>query len=130
MPPPTARGAGDLTFAENETYFLRAEASAASAILVAGEFTSQRKVLIRVANARIAFARVLPLFFPEPVFAPGIHSGAVVAASATVDPTAHVGPHCVVGETGEDRRAHGPARAATTWATIRNWARTCFFFPT
>jgi UDP-3-O-[3-hydroxymyristoyl] glucosamine N-acyltransferase len=90
--------AGDLTFAENETYFLRAEASAASAILVDGDFSSQRKVLIRVPNARIAFARVLPLFFPEPVFAPGIHSGAVVAASATVDPKAHIGPHCVVGE--------------------------------
>src|ERR1700677_1490660 len=59
---------GDLTFAENETYFQRAEQSAASAILVAGDFTSAKKVLIRVANARIAFAKVLPLFFPYPVF--------------------------------------------------------------
>jgi len=35
---------GDLTFAENETYFLRAEQSAASAIMVDGPFTSTRKV--------------------------------------------------------------------------------------
>ncbi len=90
--------AGDLTFAENETYFQKAEASAASAIMVAGTFTSTRKTLIRVANARIAFARVLPVFFPEPAFTPGIHPSAVVAASAKVDPTAFVGPHCVVGE--------------------------------
>ena len=90
--------AGDLTFAENETYFHRAEASAASAILVAGDFTSATKVLIRVANARVAFARVLPLFFPEPVFAPGIHPSSVIAASSRIDPTAHIGPHCVVGE--------------------------------
>ena len=89
---------GDLTFAENETFFQRAEASAASAILVAGEFASPRKALIRVTNARVAFARVLPLFFPEPSFAPGIHASAVIAASARVDATAYIGPFCVIGD--------------------------------
>lgn len=89
---------GDLAFAENENYFHRAEASAASAILVGREFSSDKKTLIRVANARVAFARVLPLFFPEPVYAPVVHSTAIVAASAQIDPTAHIGPHCVVGE--------------------------------
>ncbi len=89
--------AGDLTFAENEVYFQRAEQSAASAILVAGDFTS-KKVLIRVPNARIAFAQVLPLFFQEPVYAAGIHPTAIIAPSAKVDPTAHIGPYCVVGE--------------------------------
>jgi len=90
--------AGDLTFAENQTYFNRAEQSAAAAIMVDGQFTSTKKTLIRVPNARIAFAKVLPLFFPDPVLAPGVHPTAVVAASAQVDPTAHIGPHCVVGE--------------------------------
>ena len=89
---------GDLTFAENETYFQRAEQSAASAILVDGDFRPGAKTLIRVASARIAFARVLPLFFPEPTFAPGVHPTAVVAASAQVDPTACVGPFCAIGE--------------------------------
>jgi len=90
---------GDLTFAENDAYFSRADHSAASAILVAGQYASTTgKVLIRVENARTAFARVLPLFFPEPVFPPGIHPSAVVASTAAVDPSAHVGPHCVVGE--------------------------------
>lgn len=90
--------AGDLTFAENETYFHRAEGSAASAILVDGDFTSDKKTLIKVPNARIAFARVLGIFFPEPKFAAGIHPTAIVAKSAQVDATAHVGPYCVVGE--------------------------------
>lgn len=90
--------AGDLTFAENENYFARAEASAATAILVEGKFTSAKKALIRVANARVAFAKVLPLFFPEKTYAAGIHPTAIVAASAKVDPTAHVGPYCVIGE--------------------------------
>ncbi len=90
--------AGDLTFAENENYFARADQSAASAILIDGPFTSTRKLLIRVPNARVAFAKVLPLFFPEPVLQPGIHPTAIVAASAQIDPTANVGPFCVVGE--------------------------------
>ncbi|HEV2210582.1 MAG TPA: UDP-3-O-(3-hydroxymyristoyl)glucosamine N-acyltransferase [Verrucomicrobiae bacterium] len=89
---------GDLTFAENENYFVRAEQSAASAVIVDGPFTSNRKVLIRVAEARVAFAKVLPLFFPDPTFAPGIHPTAVVPPSARVDPTAYIGPFCVLGE--------------------------------
>jgi UDP-3-O-[3-hydroxymyristoyl] glucosamine N-acyltransferase len=89
---------GDLTFAENESYFTRAEQSTASAILVDGPFASNQKTLIRVPNARIAFAKVLPLFFPEPALAAGIHPSAILAATAEVDPTAHVGPYCVVGD--------------------------------
>ena len=89
---------GDLTFAENESYFTRADQSAAAAIIVDGNFTSTRKVLIRVPNARIAFAKVLPLFFPEPAFAPGVHPSAIIPASANVDPSSHIGPYCVLGE--------------------------------
>jgi UDP-3-O-[3-hydroxymyristoyl] glucosamine N-acyltransferase len=89
---------GDLTFAENENYFARAEQSAASTIIIDGPSASSRKTLIRVPNARVAFAKVLPLFFPEPVFAAGVHPTAIVPASARVDSTAHIGPYCVLGE--------------------------------
>jgi UDP-3-O-[3-hydroxymyristoyl] glucosamine N-acyltransferase len=89
---------GDLTFAENADYVALAEKSAASAIIVDQSVSSSSKVLIRVANPRVAFAKTLALFFPEPVFASGIHPTAVIAASAQVDSTAHIGPHCVVGE--------------------------------
>ena len=89
---------GDLTFAENESYFARAEQSAASTILIDGPGASSRKTLIRVPNARVAFAKVLPLFFPEPVFAAGVHPTAIVPTSARVDTTAHIGPYCVLGE--------------------------------
>jgi UDP-3-O-[3-hydroxymyristoyl] glucosamine N-acyltransferase len=90
--------AGDLTFAENETYFARAEKSAATAIIADKRFTSTHKILIRVPDARIAFAKTLALFFPEPKFAAGIHPTAVIAASAHVDSNAHIGPFCVIGE--------------------------------
>jgi UDP-3-O-[3-hydroxymyristoyl] glucosamine N-acyltransferase len=95
-PAHTAR-AGDLTFAENELYFAAAENSAAAAILVGPDLPPGRKTLIRVEQPRIAFARVLPLFFPEAVPTPGIHPGAVVHPSAEIDPSAHIGPHCTIG---------------------------------
>jgi UDP-3-O-[3-hydroxymyristoyl] glucosamine N-acyltransferase len=88
--------AGDLTFAEKDTYFAAAEASAAAAIIVAGDFTSTTKVLIRVPNARIAAAKVLPLFYPEETVVPGIHPSATIAPTAQIDATASIGPGCVV----------------------------------
>ncbi len=89
---------GDLTFAETPEYFAAAEASQATAIIADKRFSSTVKIVIRVANARIAFAKALAVFFPEPPFAAGIHASAVIAASAKVDATAHIGPHSVVGE--------------------------------
>lgn len=88
---------GDLTFAENEAYFTRAEQSAATAVIVGARLTSKAKVLILVPNARVAFAKALALFFPEPTFPAGIHPSAVIAKDAQVDPGAHIGPLCVVG---------------------------------
>jgi UDP-3-O-[3-hydroxymyristoyl] glucosamine N-acyltransferase len=91
---------GDLTFAEKESYFAAAEASAASAVLVSGTFASASasKVLIRVPNARVAVAKLLPLFFPADKATPGVHPTAAVAPSAQIDPSAHIGPGCVVGD--------------------------------
>ncbi len=89
---------GDLTFAESADYFDAAERCAASAILVSGVFTSQNKVLIRVKNARVAMARLLPLFFPPERPPAGVDPTARLAASSEIDPTAHIGPGCVVGE--------------------------------
>jgi UDP-3-O-[3-hydroxymyristoyl] glucosamine N-acyltransferase len=99
--------AGYLTFAENEQYLAKAEQGGASAILVGANVSSAKKTLLRVKNPRVAFAKVLPLFFSETQPGPGVHPTAVVAKSAQVDPTAHVGPHCVVGE-----RARVGARTA------------------
>jgi UDP-3-O-[3-hydroxymyristoyl] glucosamine N-acyltransferase len=88
---------GDLTFAEKETYFAAAEQSQATAILISGSFTSATKILIRVPDARVAVAKLLPLFFPPDEHSPGIHPSANIAASAQVDPTAHIGPNCIIG---------------------------------
>jgi UDP-3-O-[3-hydroxymyristoyl] glucosamine N-acyltransferase len=89
---------GELTFAENATYFAAAERSQAAGILVSAPFVSANKVLIRVANARVALAKILPLFFPPEAFPRGIHPSAVIAPSAEVDATAHIGPNCILGD--------------------------------
>ena len=87
---------GDLTFAEKESYFAAAEQSLATAVLVTTARPLSKKVLIRVPNARIAVARVLPLFFPPEKHPQGIHPSAVIDPSAQIGPMVHVGPHCVV----------------------------------
>jgi UDP-3-O-[3-hydroxymyristoyl] glucosamine N-acyltransferase len=87
---------GDLTFAEKESYLAAAEASQASAILVPAGFESATKALIRVKDPRVAIAKVLPLFFPPETHAAGVHPSAVVDASAVIDTTATVGPHCII----------------------------------
>lgn len=98
--------AGDLTFAENEDYLARAEKSSASAILVDDLLGAKAntKVLISVANARAAFAKILALFFPPPKFEGGVHPTAVISKTAKVDPSAHIGPWCVIA----DRAQIGP----------------------
>ena len=89
---------GDLTFAETDAFFTAAENSAATAIIAGSNASSAKKIVIRVANPRLAFAKALAVFFPEPKFIAGIHPSAAIAVSAQIDPTAHIGPHCTVGE--------------------------------
>jgi UDP-3-O-[3-hydroxymyristoyl] glucosamine N-acyltransferase len=91
---------GDLTFAENEIYFAKAEQSQAAAILVGNSMplpAECRKVLLKVANPRIALARALPLFFPPDACPAEVHPSAVIAPTAKVHATAFVGPNCVIG---------------------------------
>src|SRR5258708_8352210 len=101
---------GELTYAENEDYFARAEQSAASAILADRNFSSAQKVVILVPNARAAFARVVTLFFPPPQHAPGIHPTAVVAGCAPGGPRGRVRPPCRVGGGAPVRPPPGGAR--------------------
>jgi UDP-3-O-[3-hydroxymyristoyl] glucosamine N-acyltransferase len=95
--PADSARAGDLTFAEKESFFSAAEQSAASAILVPAGFQSATKVLIRVKNPRAAIAKALPLFFPPESHQPGVDESAAIHPTAQIDAGAHIGPHCVIG---------------------------------
>ncbi len=87
---------GDLTFAEKEQFFEQALQSGASAILIDKDFKSDKKTLIKVKNVRVAFAKVIELFYPESNPQPGIHPGAIISKTAFIDSTAYIGPFCVV----------------------------------
>lgn len=89
---------GDLTFAETDDYFAAAVQSQATAVIAGKNSSSPNKIVIRVASPRIAFAKAVAFFHPEPKPAAGSHPSAVIAPSAQIHPTAHIGPHCTVGE--------------------------------
>ena len=85
-------------YAERLGEFLaQAEQSQATAILVPEGLGSGPRTRIQVKDVRVAMAQLLPLFDAQEEYEPGVHPGSVVHASAEVDPTAHIGPHCVVG---------------------------------
>ena len=89
--------AGDLSFADNDAYIAAAGQSHATAIIVsANSSVSSDKVLIKVANPRIAAARLMPLFYPPETYTPALHPTATVAATAQIDTSAYIGPNCVV----------------------------------
>lgn len=90
-------GEGDLVFAESQAFFDEADAGGATAILAGGPWTSERKAVIRVEDARRAWAELLPLFHAPERFVPGIDATSTVHPTARIDATAHVGPCCHVG---------------------------------
>ena len=93
----------DLSFLGNAKYADAVAASRAGAILVPVAFPGKPaagQAFLRVANPSYALALFCGVLearlWPRPPA--GIHATAVVAASAKVDPSAHVGPLCVIGE--------------------------------
>ena len=90
-------GPADLAFASGRKGVAMAAASAAGCLIVDDAFPAGR-TLIRVKDPRTAFAMALMMLYPAKRFAPGIHPTAVVAESAQVPATAHIGPHAVIGD--------------------------------
>jgi UDP-3-O-[3-hydroxymyristoyl] glucosamine N-acyltransferase len=93
----------DLSFLGNAKYADAVAASRAGAILVPVAFAGKPaagQAYLRVANPSYALALFCGVLearlWPRPPA--GIHATAVIAASAKVDSTAHVGPLCVIGE--------------------------------
>ena len=93
----------DLSFLGNAKYAAAVATSRAGAILVPVAFAGQPaagQAFLRVDNPSYALALLCSVLearlWPRPPA--GIHASAIVAASAKVDATAHVGPLCVIGE--------------------------------
>jgi UDP-3-O-[3-hydroxymyristoyl] glucosamine N-acyltransferase len=89
-------GPGQLTFVANPKYAGAARTTRASAVIVTEEFTAVSTALLRSKNPYLAFAHALELFSQMPRYEAGVHSTAVVHASAKIGPGAHIGPYVVI----------------------------------
>jgi UDP-3-O-[3-hydroxymyristoyl] glucosamine N-acyltransferase len=91
-------GPEHVTFVANPKYASLAKTTRAGAVLVAPDFPEISAATLRTPNPYLAFARVIQVFYREPVYAPGIHSTAMIHPTARIGKDAHIGPYAVVGE--------------------------------
>lgn len=104
MAPFESAGPGDLTLAVEKKYRNRLAATRASAVIVSPEIASPEKTLLQVANPKLAFARLMALFYPRRRLAGGIsplaHIGerCRIGAGVSIHPFAYLGNEVVVGE--------------------------------
>jgi len=89
---------GDLTFVSNPRYASLARTTKATAILVEPSFPELPTATLRVENPYLAFAFAIELFYKPPIYPPGIHPTAAVAATAHVGANAHIGAYAVIGD--------------------------------
>lgn len=89
---------GDIVFAEKATYRDKAAHCAARCLVVSDDFpTLPHKSLLRVANPRVAFARIMTLFDTGAISsAPGVHPSAVLAEGVALGSGVAVGPCAVI----------------------------------
>jgi UDP-3-O-[3-hydroxymyristoyl] glucosamine N-acyltransferase len=89
----------DLSFAASKKAMEGAPNSKAGCLLVSTSFAAAGQwSLIRVADPRVAFARALGVIYPTKEKPPGIHSSAVVAASASIGDGCRIGAHVTIGD--------------------------------
>jgi len=91
-------GPGEITFVSNPKYAAAARSTKAAAVIVGQDSPAVPTAMLRAQDAYLTFARALELFHPPVRYAPGVHGTAVVAESAQVAASAHIGPYVVIGE--------------------------------
>lgn len=89
---------GQLTFLANPRYRAAVKNTRASAVLVAPGEPRPPVAALRSQNPYLDFARALEFFYRPPVYPPGVHPTASIAASARIASGAHLGPYCVIEE--------------------------------
>ena len=89
---------GTLTFVADRRRTRELAASRAAAVLLPPDAPDVPLPSLRSAEPYAAFVAAVELFHPPSRPAPGVHSTAVVAASAAIGPEAAIGPYVVIGE--------------------------------
>jgi UDP-3-O-[3-hydroxymyristoyl] glucosamine N-acyltransferase len=119
--PLQAAGPDEVSFLDNRRYAAALEETSAGAVIVHPDMLARvppSVVPIITTEPYAGWARVAALFYPAPSPRPGVHLTAFVADSASVDPSAEVGPFALV----EAGAKVGPrCRIAPTSPSPRAW---------
>ena len=92
-------GPGDVSFLDNRKYAAALAGTRAGAVIVHQDMADRvppTAIAIAAAEPYVAWARVAALFHPMPPVQPGVHPSAVLAADASIDPSAEIGPLAVI----------------------------------
>jgi UDP-3-O-[3-hydroxymyristoyl] glucosamine N-acyltransferase len=89
-------GAGEITFALEQSSLAAADRSTAAAI-VCSKRSKPKKPAILVDNPRLALAYILPVFAKKMTVQKGIHKMAFVSPSAGIGKDSYVGPFAYIG---------------------------------
>ncbi len=88
-----------LSFLSGSSYLSQLPTTKAAAVVLRAEDADACPVAALICdNPYATYARMAALVCPEPLFAPGVHTTAVVADSATIADTAHIAATAVIGE--------------------------------
>lgn len=99
LAPLQSAGELDVSFFDGPRYRSALAETHAGAVIVRPEHKERvpkSAAAIVTEDPEGAWARVAMLFYPQPPLKPGIHPSAVVAADASVDPTAEIGPFALI----------------------------------
>ncbi|MBW1988090.1 MAG: UDP-3-O-(3-hydroxymyristoyl)glucosamine N-acyltransferase [Deltaproteobacteria bacterium] len=90
-------GPGQITLAADKKLVKRIGDTRASAVIVGKDAPPAGVPLLRADNPRLAFARVVGLFFSPPVQAPGVHPAASVGVGFACGDDPSIAPGAVIG---------------------------------
>ncbi len=91
-------GPGSVVMVRDAHHLPRAEAGAASALLLSRDLQAAGKPVVRVQDVRLALARAIGLLHPAAPFAPGVHPTAVIGGRTGLGTGVLVGPCAIIGD--------------------------------
>lgn len=97
--PLQSAGPDEISFLDNRRYIPHLKHTRAGAVIVHSDvqaFVPKTSVPIVTDQPYVGWAKVAALFHPPPPVSPGIHPTAVVGEDTSIDPSAEVGPFCLI----------------------------------
>ncbi len=88
---------GDIIFLDKNKYEDAAKKSSASAILTIQKIETEKTQIITT-NPKLAFAKILAAFCPEPNLASGISPQASIGKNVQIDESVSIGPFAAIGD--------------------------------